>query len=289
MTVADRLDELTHTFEKDRAYCESLFASQNAEAAAELLVSHQWANSAFVICQKLLCGQAASHFGQDGHDKGERGALWALVLSESMHRDMRLVAYLAFRGLVWESAVLLRRAFEHAGVLMHLWRDPRKLDAFEDPRGKQYTAAFRREADHRIAELPKEEGSSKRFAAMTAGQSATVLYDRLSEFLVHGRTPTRIAFMSLDPGPASCTFAFRGDPRDTRVGQELELLRQGHQLLCCEIVCLCLNYCPQIDEFVEAARILPSLSQTGPTRTPEMAAAVNHLLRLFREGSSGVA
>lgn len=238
MSIADKLDQLTHTFQKDRDFCENLFASRNVEVGAELLVSHQWANRAFVICQKLLCAHAPDRFGER---RGEKSALWTFVLSESMHRDMRLVSYRALRGLFSVSATILRRALEDTGVLTHLWSDPTKLDSFEDPGRKQYVLAFRCEVDWRNNKALKKLGLSKRFAAMAAGKSATLLYKQLSEFHVHGGTPTQIRQLDLNLEPNACAFAFRIDANDEIIGEGLRFLRQGHQLLCCELVSLCLN------------------------------------------------
>jgi hypothetical protein len=198
-----------------------------------------------------------------------------------MHRDMRLVSYFVFRVLLSESATVLRRAFEHGGVLTHLWKEPSKLDVFEDP--KQHAPAFRCEVDKSIAKMLNSMGTAKRFSAMAMGQGATSLYKIFSNFYVHGGTQDGIKSLNLGPDPHTCTFAYRSDPSNENVMKELDLLRQGHQLLCCELVSLCLTHCTQTEEFMEASRILLRLVQTGENRTEEMETAVTQLLSTLRE------
>jgi hypothetical protein len=92
--VSDAVDSLTQTFSMDRAYCDALLNSGNADIVAELLISYQWANSALPLCYRALAAAVAKRFGP----RAENASLWNPILLDGINRDLRLVPYLVLRG-----------------------------------------------------------------------------------------------------------------------------------------------------------------------------------------------
>jgi hypothetical protein len=185
--VSEEIDRLTQTFSTDQAYCDALFNSQSASIVAELLLSHLWANTALPHCYNALSTAVATRFGA----RSEMAEFWNLILLDGINRDLRLVPYHVLRGIVSEASTALRRAFEHIGVLTHIWADPQKVDALDDTESKRYSQTFRWESDSRKVKALKALKTSKRFAAMKLGSVATLLYETLSKVDVHGGTSRR--------------------------------------------------------------------------------------------------
>ena len=149
LRVSEEIDKLTQTFSTDQAYCDALFNWQNASTVAELLLLHMWANTALPLCYESLSASVPKRF----RARSEKATLWNSILLDGVDRDLRLVPYLVLRGVASEASTALRRAFEHTGVLTHVWADPEKVDALEDTDSKDYDQAFRREIDARKAEM----------------------------------------------------------------------------------------------------------------------------------------
>jgi hypothetical protein len=278
--VADRLDQLTNTFQLDRAFCDALFESPYRTQAAELILSHLWANNAFLICHKALARAAPARFGPGRDDKA---AVWTLILIESLQWDLRLVPYLVVRGLPSEAAVALRRAMEHTGVLAHIWRDTAKVDALDDPASADYSNAFRRQRDAMFARFLKDAGLAKRFSAMRAAVAATALYDQLSTFHVHGGTRYRLLARDLSPNELTCSFCNRPVPSSGHLGQQLAVLTDGHKLMCGELMGLCADYSEPFDELVDAAKALSILLSQDGTQSTELRSAVRNLLARLQD------
>lgn len=275
MQMSDRLDELTRTFEIDKAFAQALLTSSHREQVAELLLSHAWANKAFPICHKALSRAASRRFGPE---RGEKAADWTFILTESLHRDMRLVPYLALRGLLSDAGVALRRAFEHVGVVTHIWRDQSKLEALEDPDSDEYCTAFRREPNPVAAKALKLAGVAKRFSAMGAGSAATKLYERLSAFHVHGGTSRHLIGQELRPTAFTCSFYSRPVPDTDYVGQQLGILTDGHKLLSAEMMNLCVEYAEHSEDVRDAVQTLSVFAWQDNHQTPELLTAIQALL-----------
>ncbi len=62
MGYAENLEKLTGTFSKDKEFCERLFASDNVEAAARLIVLYQWSNSYLPHFQQALSIRVIPYF-----------------------------------------------------------------------------------------------------------------------------------------------------------------------------------------------------------------------------------
>jgi hypothetical protein len=131
--------------------------------------------SRWIPCRRREFIRRLRQLGFDGPFSGtrqERAALWNLIFLDGINCDLRLVPYLVLRGLASEASTALRRAFEHTGVLSHIWTDPSKVDALDDQDSQEYQRAFRREVDERKAKTLKTAGTSKRFATMKLGRVA---------------------------------------------------------------------------------------------------------------------
>ncbi len=280
MTVSEKLNTMTDTFSADREFCDELFSSENAEQAAELLVAHLWANNAFTYCQKSICHeQSLARFGASHKDKA---GIWTFALSEHLFKDLSLVVYLVIRGLPSEAGTALRRAFEHFGVLAHIWHDPTKLDAFDNPESPSYSEAFKYESDPNARKLLKAKGIAKRFEAMSAANVATTIYGLLSGFSVHGGTKERISEIGIDATTLSCRFYTRPEVNSEKLGHQLWIFAQGHLLLCSEFIGLCARYGTKNDKLVEAFECLRPLLPIEDKRSKMMQEQVRCFLEKLR-------
>jgi hypothetical protein len=272
--VSDALDRLTQTFSMDRAYCDALMNSASASAVAELLISHQWANSALPLCYKGLAAAVGQHFGA----RSENATFWNFILLDGVNRDLRLVPYLVLRGVASEASAALRRALEHVGVLTHIWMDPEKVDALRDTDSKEYSQAFRREVDERKAKALRDSKTAKRFAAMKLGSVATLLYDTLSVTDVHGGTSARFVLYADDPSDLVCSFTMRPDPSAERTIQQIRFLTDGHRATCLEMMSLCGDYAAPSEELAAAAETFKMFASVAGDQTPELRQHVAQLL-----------
>jgi len=280
MYISEKLDVMTDTFTADRRFCDALFSSKNAEQAAELLVSHLWANNAFVYCLKSICHkQSIARFDAAQRDKA---STWTIALLEHLLRDMGLVVYLTIRGLPSEAGMALRRAFEHIGVLTHIWRDPAKLEVFDDSESPAYKEAFKYEPDPNLQKLLKAKGVAKRFDAMFISGVATKIYGILSGFSVHGGTIKRLAETGIDETTFACRLYKRPEVDDEKLGHQISILTQGHLLLCAELMRLCVEYGNKSDDLVEVFEYLKLLLPIEDNRSEMMQIQIRNLLEKLR-------
>lgn len=264
MTAVNQLDALSGTFTCDQRFCDVLFTSNSARQAAELLLSHLWANKSLPACYKALQEVVPATFGEA---RVEHGRLWTLVFLESLSRELRLVPYLVFRGLPTEAGNPLRRAYEDIGVLTHIWRDPKKLDALGSPQGAEYRRAFR-VATAAEQKLLKEQGLNQRFSAMRSGKAAKDSYRVLSELYIHGGSGYRVFSEVSERGPLTCSFAHRPDVDGKEFAGTLTVLTESHKLICAEILGLCADFAERSDDLQVLALALREFlyedSRPGP-------------------------
>ncbi|MGA2335008.1 MAG: hypothetical protein ABSG08_06495 [Terriglobales bacterium] len=276
------LDQLTRTFSADQAFCDELFQSSNAELAAELLLAYLWANTATPMCYQALSNAVAKQFG----NRKDMAALWNLILCDGVNRDLRLVPYLVIRGHSPEASGALRRAFEHLGVLTQIWKYPEKVDALEDSNSKKYREAFRWERDRAKQEALEKAGTSKRFEAMALGSVATLLYEKLSEFDVHGGTNRRFFAYSTEPGRFTCSLGQRIDPNRENFNSRLSMLVNGHKAICGELMRLCADYVERTEDLISAAEVYKIFASPAGEPTPELKSNIIDLLEKLRDGNA---
>lgn len=275
--ASDAVDSLTQTFSMDRAYCDALLNSGNADIVAELLISHQWANSALPLCYSALEAAVAKLFGP----RAENARLWNLILLDGINRDLRLVPYLVLRGVASEASAALRRALEHTGVLTHIWVDPPKVGALQDTDSKDYEQAFRRERDPRKAEALKQSKTCKRFAPMKLGPVATLLWGALSATDIHGGTSARFFLYAAEPSDLVCSFTMRSDPTAKGIRRQIRFLMDGHTTTCLEVMNLCADYAERSEELAAAAEafqmLWPEYGEQSPALRQHVAELLNRL------------
>ena len=278
----ERVDEITRTFALDHAYCDALFESECAPYVAELLLSHLWANTAMPLCHQGLSAVVPERFGS----RQERAALWNLILLDGINRDLRLVPYLVLRGLASEGSAALRRAFEHAGVLSHIWTYPGKVDALNDADSKEYAQAFRCEVNERKRKALTASNTSKRFSTMKLGSVATLIYAALSKFDVHGGTGHRFFSHTTEVTPFTCSFAMRPAPTSERMVQQTRFLTDGHKIVCGEVIALCADHAKRSDDLSAASDAYRILASVTGEPSPELKSQVAELLGRFGSGAS---
>jgi hypothetical protein len=263
-SVSDELDQLTHTFTIDRTYCDALFHSKGASLTAELLLSHLWSNSALPLCHHALAAQIQERFGAR---YSEEAALWNLVLFDSASRDLRLIPYFVLRGLGPEASVALRRAFEHVGVLAHVWARPEKVELLSSSDREKYKRAF------------IWDGKPIRFAALKMPEVAYSLYSSLSELDIHGGTGARYFSYATEPSSIKCNFTHRIEPESEHMQQQLTLLANGHRSVNAELVGICADYAPPSDELEAVARTLKMFLTPAGGPSAELQARAKDLCR----------
>ena len=229
---AEGLDRLSHTFSKDLEFCEYLGAT-HAWRVGRLFVYVRWAQNYLPHIQEELHTMVARHF-EPAH--AEEAGFWTLSLVGGIFKDLSLVSYLAVRGLVSEAGFAVRRSLEHAGVLAHLWQDPTKAAFLSSPEDEDFRRAFVWEADKdRRAEL-KVRGIRKRFAPCTLAKAMSQLYSILSAYTVHGGSPNQLVTSEIMPTRLSCMLVNRPDPFVKDLTRDLEILGNGCEMLCVEVV-----------------------------------------------------
>ena len=278
--VSDALDSLTQTFSMDRAHCDALLNSGNADIVAELLISHQWANSALPLCCNGLAAAVAKRFGP----RAERAGFWNLIFLDGVSRDLRLVPYLVLRGVASEASAALRRALEHTGVLTHIWADPHKVDALQDTDSKDYEQAFRWEKDKRKQEALSQSKTCKRFAAMKLGALATQFYETLSATGIHGGTAARFFSYAAEPSSFTCSFTMRSAPAAEGIRGKISFLVNGHRTTCAEVMNLCAAYAERSEELAAAAVAFKMLSEPAGEPSPELREHIAELLNRLGVG-----
>jgi hypothetical protein len=170
----------------------------------------------------------------------------------------------------------------------HIWTDPSKLDALDDPDSQEYQRAFRREVDERKAKTLKTAGTSKRFATMKLGRVATALYEALSKFDVHGGTSARFFAYSTETTPFTCSFSMRPVPASGRVVQHVKLLTDGYKTVCGEAIALGTDHAERSDELMAAAEAYMLLASVTGEPSPELQERVAELLGRLGTGESEV-
>jgi hypothetical protein len=239
---------------------------------------------AMPICHQGLSAVVPERFGI----RQERAAVWNSILLDGINRDLRLVPYLVLRGLASEASAPLRRAFEHAGVLSHIWTDPGKVDALNDTDSEEYKRAFRCEVDKRKAKALKASKTSKRSSTMKLGSVATLINDALSKFDVHGGTGHRFFSYTTEVTPFTCSFSVRPVPTSERMVQQIRLLTDGHKAVCGEMIALCADHAKRSDELSAAAEAHRILASVTGEPSPELKSQVAELLGRFGIGASDV-
>jgi hypothetical protein len=229
---AQALDRLSHTFSKDQEFCEAL-ARKEPRSIGRLLAYLRWAHNYILPIQDDFHLLAGKHFAASLADEA---SVWTLTLVAGILRDLGLVPYLVVRGLIFSAGFLLRRSLESAGVLTHLWHDPSKAAHLGDPNGGPFKNAFTSESNAKKAADLKAQGVQKRFAACTLGRLMSDLYRILSGFTVHGDSPKQLVGSELAPTAFSCMFINRPDPSDKSLAKDLEVLANGCEILCVEVV-----------------------------------------------------
>jgi hypothetical protein len=232
MTFSENLEELTGTFSADRAFCDHLFSSENAENAARILVFYKWARLFLPHFQEGLLNIAPKHFPPTDIKTAE---FWTATLTAGILKDIYLIPYLVVRGVLSEAGSVLRRTLEHTGVLTHFWYDPTKAAALQcNPDSRDFKEAFERERDKITQDALKAKGIKKRFASFssTGGVAATLLYKILSQYDVHGGTPANLLSASLGPTKLSCGFVNRAVEDESR---QIEVIGNGCGIVCLEI------------------------------------------------------
>jgi phage-related protein len=261
---------MTQTFACDQTYCDELFNSKHAAVVAELLLYNLWLNHAGPSFQRALAKSTEKRFRTK--ERAELGAGYTLLLSEGMKRDMSLVPYLVIRGLASEAGMALRRAFEHTGVLTHIWKNPDKVETLRDVSSRDYCEAFKREFDPNAHKKLKALGLTKRFEAMLQGKAATKFYDALSGFDVHGGTAREIEAWTANAKRITCGFCARPELGSEILDHRLEILSSGHKVLCLELLNLVADYCAPSEDLAVAARPLQELEHNTTRHVDEFLA-----------------
>lgn len=116
VSIDNMIDNLTKTFSIDRKYCTDLLNTEAFYDIAKIMVYYKWASHFIPHIQVGLVEISKKHFDiryqQDA-------SLYTNILLGSILKDVRLIPYLAIRGIETESAIAIRRNFEHLGVLIH--------------------------------------------------------------------------------------------------------------------------------------------------------------------------
>lgn len=228
--LASGLDALSGTFTKDREFCKALAKVQPTNTA-RILVFRRWASSYLPEIQDGLLDMADRHFIA-AHS--ERAAFWTASLTGGLIRDLGLIPYLAVRGLVWEAGTAARRGLENVGLLAHLWREPAKAAFLDEPESRDFRNAFINESNKDAARELKARSVQKRFSASISDQALSQLYRILSEFSVHGASPSQLATTTKAPTRLSCMFVNRPDPTVAALGADLETFGNACEMLCLE-------------------------------------------------------
>lgn len=228
---AEGLDVLTHTFVRDREFCDALTTDDLWELG-RLLVLVRWAHKYAPEIQTELHGMALKRFT---NEHAKESQLWTITLVGGIVRDISLVAYLAVRGLISEAGLALRRSLESAGVLAHLWNDAAKAVYLSAPESGAFKNAFTREPDRAKSAHLKANSTLKRFEVCYLGEAISRLYQLLSKYTVHGGSPDHLVGAEIIPTRFSCMFMNRPDPLQKALSSELRLLRNGCEMLCSEI------------------------------------------------------
>src|SRR5215203_30694 len=98
MNRAASLDELLDTFAKDQQFCDAL-AEKHPAQIAQFLIYIRWAQLYFSDIQDELHEIASKHFPQSDLDEAR---FWSLAVTGGVRKDICLVPYLVFRGLLLE-------------------------------------------------------------------------------------------------------------------------------------------------------------------------------------------
>lgn len=224
------LDALSHTFTRDREFCDALAKSHQTQIA-RLLVYCRWSQKFLPVIQRQLNGLAPRHFASDHLRDAE---FWTAALTAGISRDLALIPYLVVRGLMWESGVAVRRGLENVGLLAHLWLDPTKAQFLTKPDGKDFRNAFLNETDKAAAKILCERGVQKRFAVCGMDVSLSRLYRLVSAYSVHGASPNQLVAAETATTKLSCMFVDRPDPVASSLESDLEIFTDACEMLCSE-------------------------------------------------------
>jgi hypothetical protein len=278
VSLPDQIDRLTSTFSADRAYCEHLFSSPEASRPTQLLVYHQWALAYLPRFQQGLLAMVPRHFAPVSRNDAE---MWTAILTGGIIKDICLTPYFVIRGLTSEAGSVIRRALEHLGVLTHLWYDPAKIRAIQDPDSNDYMDAFVRERNKPKAAALSAQGIRKRFEKCSLGNPISRLYEVFSEYNVHGGKLGNMAMGPLEPTGFSCAFVNRSEFAKMEQ-QQLLLIVSGVEILCIETAKLHgeygKNYGVTQPEVGEGAHALAALLSPSGSQSPEMNA---HIQAIF--------
>jgi hypothetical protein len=232
MTKAQTFDAVVKTFTRDQEFCEEL-ATRFPRDAGRLLICAHWVHQYLNPIQDDLSALCRDHFPEPAR---QTAAYWTLTLTGGIGRDVLLIPYLVVRGAVSEAGFALRRSIENVGVLTHLWNEPANSAFLGSPDDQLFRKAFVWEADNKRRDDLRSRRIQKRFERSAMPEALSNLYALLSAFTVHGGSPAQLAAAQLEATPLSCALLNRPDPRSKDLLSELNLLGNGCEMLCIEVV-----------------------------------------------------
>jgi hypothetical protein len=165
MNRAKSLNALLDTFTKDEEFCDAV-ATKYPFEIVRFLVYTRWAQLYFSDIQDELHEMAMKHFPEPHL---EQARFWSLAVTGGIRKDVALVPYLVFRGLLLEAGSALRRSMENVGLLAHLWHDPTKAALLVNRGTKVFQEAFENEPNAKRREELKALGVKKRFEKVLNG------------------------------------------------------------------------------------------------------------------------
>jgi|SRR5579862_4523012 len=230
--IAETVDNLTHTFARDREFCAAVLAAHPLPVG-RLLVYERWAQNYMKPILGELLGIAEKHFPEANR---EAATTWTAALVSGIYWDLGLVPYLVLRGLIWEAGPAARRSLEHVGALAAFWQDVTKVQHLSDHESRSFKDAFLSERNPAIAAQLKMQKIQKRFAACSTPTAMSELYGLLSKYTVHGGSLNHTARMLHDQrSRAGCMFTVRPDASSEEVGRAITIIGNAAELFCIEL------------------------------------------------------
>jgi hypothetical protein len=258
MKPSANLDHLTKTFSRDKEYFDALIASPAAPQVCQAIVYWKWSLAYWNTLQEALHEAVGDRFvAQFRHAAG----LWTLSTTGQIARDIGLVPYLMSRGIYQEAATPVRRCLENIGLLAHFWRDPKKAEFLGDRESRGFKDAFVREKSRSHLLRLQAAGITKRFEALHGpfGEKVTMLYEMVSEYGVHGASPSGLVHTALEPTAFSCGFANRLEPTDKRSVSYMDLLAKGIEMTLAEFAFVVGTYAQKSIRVLEAGKYFNEL------------------------------
>jgi len=228
---AERLDQLSLTFTKDKEFCEAL-AMTNPWLVGRLFVYLKWLQNYMNAIQEGLGNLVGLHFQADCQREAE---IWTTALTAGIYRDISLIIYLVVRGLVWEAGNAVRRSLENIGVLAHIWNDPSTAIYLSDPDSIGFKNTFINEVDRNKSADLRKKRIQKRFSRCVFGKHSSNLYRLLSKYAIHGGSIGHVSKIELEPTQSSCMLVNRPDPYQKNLTRDIGIMMESCELLCVEV------------------------------------------------------